>query len=267
MDHSIEVDEYHRLSVAYRDLAKLPANFQGCSSQLVSLDASHNELSTLEVLENCTKLETLILDNNALSSSCGIPHLPSLRYLSVNSNNIADLVTFVDTIKKNCPKLRWLSMLNNEACFYYFNTCTAAKYAQYRLYVIAQIKTLKVLDNTHITDDERCKAQAEGLKPSTEDCLCKKQPGDLHIQLSANNGMRNGDLLLLSARRGALDNMRRCHAGWDVLSDGSNVVRLRSHCRALKLANSEAEGQSRERRDAWCREIQLQQSRALSRAH
>ena len=83
----------------------------------------------------------------------------------MNSNNIADLVTFIDAIKKNCPKLRWLSMLNNEACFYYFNTCTAAKYAQYRLYVIAQIKTLKVLDNTHITDDERCKAQAEGLKP------------------------------------------------------------------------------------------------------
>ena len=79
MDHSIELDEYHRLSVAYRDLAKLPANFQGCAAQLVSLDASHNELSNLEVLENCTKLETLILDSNALSSSCGIPHLPSLR--------------------------------------------------------------------------------------------------------------------------------------------------------------------------------------------
>ena len=56
-------------------------------------------------------------------------------------------------------------------------------------------------------------------------------------------------------------------SGWDVLSDGSNVARLRSHCRALKLANSEAEGQSRERKDAWCREIQLQQSRVLSRAH
>ena len=51
------------------------------------------------------------------------------------------------------------------------------------------------------------------MSNSTEDCLCKKQPGDLHIQLSANSGMSNGDLLLLSARRGALDNMRRCHAG------------------------------------------------------
>ena len=55
-------------------------------------------------------------------------------------------------------------MLNNEACPNYFNNCTAAEYAEYRLYVIAHFKTLKVLDNTHITDKERNRAYAEGIK-------------------------------------------------------------------------------------------------------
>ena len=53
-------------------------------------------------------------------------------------------------------------MLNNEACLNDFNHCSAAEYAQQRLYVIARITTLRVLDGVHIADEERHRAEAEG---------------------------------------------------------------------------------------------------------
>ena len=161
MEHSWKIDEHQRLSLAYHDLAKLPPSFPIQASHIRSLDASHNRLTCLALLHNCMQLKTLILDENELGSSCGLPHLPSLRYLSVNGNEITDLVAFVNMIQQNCPNLKWLSMLNNDACAA-FSQCSVAECSPYRLYVIARIKTLTTLDVTHITERERCAAHAEG---------------------------------------------------------------------------------------------------------
>ena len=74
-----EPDGFQRLSVAYRDWATFPPQFQAAARQLRSLDASQNQLTSLSPLKNCAALETLIVDNNVLQSSCRIPCLPSLR--------------------------------------------------------------------------------------------------------------------------------------------------------------------------------------------
>ena len=71
-------DEHQRLSIAFLDLVSLPQKFDE-ASELRSLDASHNRLTDLQLLENCTQLETLILDNNLLPSACKLPSLPNLR--------------------------------------------------------------------------------------------------------------------------------------------------------------------------------------------
>ena len=86
------------------------------------------------------------------------------RYLSVNNNKISSLVTFVDLLKKQCPKLRWISMLNNDACPNYFNQGTVAEYNEYRLYLIAHLATLKIIDSLRITDKERERATREMLE-------------------------------------------------------------------------------------------------------
>ena len=84
-----------------------------------------------------------------------------LRYLSVNANRIADLDLFVAMLQGSCPRLQWLSMVNNKACPYLkVGKIAEYEYTEYRLRVVAKLKTLKVLDTSHIGAEERAKAQS-----------------------------------------------------------------------------------------------------------
>lgn len=49
---------------------------------------SYNNIETLKGLENFTRLEELILDNNKLGDSVKFPHLPKLKTLSINNNQV-----------------------------------------------------------------------------------------------------------------------------------------------------------------------------------
>jgi len=61
-----------------------------------------------------------------------LPSLPNLTTLWVNHNRISNLPIFVDHLASMAPRLRHLSMLNNEACPNYFNGGTLEQYTDYR---------------------------------------------------------------------------------------------------------------------------------------
>ena len=96
----------------------------------------------------------------------------------MNGNKFVDLVSFITMIKRCCPSLMWLSMLNDEACSNYFSQCSLHKFTPYRPYVIARIKTLKTLHNT---DEEWGRAQAEGLKYACLNPLCPSVCRCVHV--------------------------------------------------------------------------------------
>ncbi|KAK3566727.1 hypothetical protein QTP86_004463 [Hemibagrus guttatus] len=52
-----------------------------------------------------------------------------------------------------------LSMMNNEAAPSYFNGGSLTQYIDYRLYVISQIPSLEVLDDTEVQEKERAQAR------------------------------------------------------------------------------------------------------------
>jgi Leucine-rich repeat (LRR) protein len=86
----------------------------------------------LSPLRGLTNLETLVLDNNQLTSHCKLPPLPRLHTLWVNKNKISNLTAFIERVEQQAPNLKFLSMLGNEACPNYFNSGTPKQYKDYR---------------------------------------------------------------------------------------------------------------------------------------
>jgi Leucine-rich repeat (LRR) protein len=73
-----------------------------------------------------------VLDGNKLSSHSKIPRLPSLKTLWVNKNRIGNLSIFIDQLVDAVPNLRYLSMMNNDACPNFFNGGSLKQYQDYR---------------------------------------------------------------------------------------------------------------------------------------
>ncbi|XP_067037334.1 leucine-rich melanocyte differentiation-associated protein-like [Acropora muricata] len=153
--------EEGRISLAYRDLDEFPSDCHayGKIDDITVLDVSHNNLSNFHFLQDFKKLNTLILDNNKLTSHVNFPIIESLHTLWVNHNKITNLSSFVETIAKCFPHLRYFSMMNNEAAPSYFNGGTYYQYKDYRCYVISHLPSLTVLDDHAITEEEREEAR------------------------------------------------------------------------------------------------------------
>ena len=83
-------------------------------------------------LHDFEKLNSLILDNNNLNSHVKFPYLSSLETLWVNHNSIFNLSVFIEMVAKSFPKLKFLSMMDNQAAPSYFNGGTYAQYKDYR---------------------------------------------------------------------------------------------------------------------------------------
>jgi hypothetical protein len=77
-------------------------------------------------------LETLVLDGNRLTHQVRFPPLGRLQTLWVNRNAIGLLPTFIDRLAEAVPRLRFLSMLGNQACPNYLNGGTLKQYRDYR---------------------------------------------------------------------------------------------------------------------------------------
>ncbi|XP_060729558.1 leucine-rich melanocyte differentiation-associated protein [Tachysurus vachellii] len=150
-----------RLSFAYQSLLEIPydAIFKQRNT-LEVLDLSYNLLDeSPALLGELDKLSTLILDGNNYSSHVKFPYMPSLTTLWINKNKISNLPIIVEEICCKFPNIKILSMMNNEAAPSYFNGGSLTQYIDYRQYVISQIPSLEVLDDTEVQEKDRAQAR------------------------------------------------------------------------------------------------------------
>ncbi|MCJ8731624.1 hypothetical protein PDJAM_G00201620 [Pangasius djambal] len=157
-----------RLSFAYQSLLEIP--YDAILKQrdtLEVLDLSYNLLDEYPLihkrspalLAELDKLSTLILDGNNYSTHVKFPYMPSLTTLWINKNKISNLPIIVEEIRCKFPNIKILSMMNNEAAPSYFNGGSLTQYIDYRQYVISQIPSLEVLDDTEVQETERAQAR------------------------------------------------------------------------------------------------------------
>ncbi|XP_069137018.1 leucine-rich melanocyte differentiation-associated protein-like [Argopecten irradians] len=152
--------EWNRQNLAYQSLTEVPPELierDGCKT--AELDLTHNKISDLRFLVDYPHLKTLILDHNHIGSHVKIPSMNKLHTLWLNHNKISNLSTFVATLVKSCPNLRYLSMMNNEAAPSFFNGGTFQQYIDYRYFVISRLQKLDALDDKIIQENERAEAE------------------------------------------------------------------------------------------------------------
>ncbi|XP_062849231.1 leucine-rich melanocyte differentiation-associated protein [Trichomycterus rosablanca] len=149
-----------RLSFAYKGLMEIPYDtILEQRDTLEVLDLSYNLLEDPALLGKLEKLSTLILDGNNYSTHVKFPYMPSLTTLWINKNKISNLPIIVEEIRCKFPNIKILSMMNNEAAPSYFNGGSLTQYLDYRLYVISQIPSLLVLDDTEVQEKEQAQAR------------------------------------------------------------------------------------------------------------
>eukprot|EP00667_Euglena_gracilis_P014926 EG_transcript_15488 len=221
--NTVEADEHNRLSLAYQALTMVPQ----LPPDLVSLDLSHNHLTDVNGLEGCTKLETLIVDGNNLNANCHVPFLPNLRYLSLNHNKVTHLTPLVEALEQNCPKLRWLSLLGNEACPNSLSHVAGVEATEYRLLLLSRLKTLTAIDCTRVTDKERRRAESEAGKMRAgsvvEERRMKKVPSAAIFGSDDEESLGHGRTSPYEAGSPWLEVTPR-GANWDALSDEAGLI-------------------------------------------
>lgn len=145
-----------RVSCSGRELKDVPQPVSiAYASQAISLELSYNSLRSLKSIGKFVKLEELMADNNELENPLNLPSLPKLKVLSLNNNHITDLHEVIAEVKKSCPKIAFLSLLNNPACPSELNGCIEVEYDLYRQYVIKMLPGLNFLDSRRISHKER----------------------------------------------------------------------------------------------------------------
>jgi len=147
--------QMYQLSLAYRNLKSIHSDIvKEFSPYIKELDLSNNSISDITVLRDFQKLESLVLDNNDLTSHSKLPKLPKLRTFWVNRNKIANLALFVDKLVDALPQLQYLSMLNNEACPNFFNGGSLSQYKDCRYYVLSRMRNLVQFNDQIVTEEE-----------------------------------------------------------------------------------------------------------------
>eukprot|EP01104_Vermistella_antarctica_P002350 TRINITY_DN12618_c0_g1_i1.p1 TRINITY_DN12618_c0_g1~~TRINITY_DN12618_c0_g1_i1.p1 ORF type:complete len:264 (+),score=46.74 TRINITY_DN12618_c0_g1_i1:66-857(+) len=150
------------VNIRYRGLSEFPPDLKKkkkIGKAFITIDASHNKFRSLESIRGFDNLHTLLLDHNQISSTSRIPPLPSLEVLWLNHNQIANVTAFIDRLVPTAPRLRYLSILCNEACPNFFNGSSLKQYNDYRAYVISRLPGLTMLDAAEVTDQERADAK------------------------------------------------------------------------------------------------------------
>lgn len=126
----------------------------------------------MDFLKSFPDLEELNLDANDLDDTHTIfPKLSNLKTLMLNKNRLQDVYKLVDQLRSSYSSLEHLSLLGNEACPYRIlptngtssNTDTSIyaqnrvdeDYQRYRHLLIFRIPTLKFLDASEISPNER----------------------------------------------------------------------------------------------------------------
>ncbi|XP_048827498.1 uncharacterized protein LOC125705149 isoform X2 [Brienomyrus brachyistius] len=129
-----------QLSFAYQDLIEIPYDvILEQRDTLEVLDLSYNLLEeSPALLGELEKLATLILDCNNYNAHVKFPYLPSITTVCINRNRISNLPIFIEEVRRKFPNIRQ--------------------------YVISQIPTLEVLDDTEVQRAERLQAKKTYLR-------------------------------------------------------------------------------------------------------
>ena len=118
---------------------------------------------SLKNLDYFPNLDTLQLDRNGLKSISDLPKLSYLKTLWLNNNQLNDMARLVNVLKKQCPKLEYLSLLRNPICpDVYFEDSNESRYTRYRHTVLYNLPHLTYLDTTGVTIDEKQAAEKRG---------------------------------------------------------------------------------------------------------
>ncbi|KAL6052622.1 U2 snRNP complex subunit, variant 2 [Balamuthia mandrillaris] len=115
--------------------------------QFDTIDLSDNEIQLLENFPLLQRLKTLMLNNNrvfCLASSGLGESLPKLETLILTNNKLEKLED-LEALAQLAPSLRELSLLGNPV----------TRRPNYRLYLIAKLPRLKVLDFTRVKPQVR----------------------------------------------------------------------------------------------------------------
>lgn len=137
------------------DSTEIPGDLLRYSEVATSIDLSHNKIKEITDIGKFEKLEDLNLDNNDVGDETKIPTMPSLMTLCLNKNKLVDCEKLVRQLRENCPNLKHLSILGNEACPHPLLGYTEEEYQQRRRFIASNLPTLETLDFEEVTDDER----------------------------------------------------------------------------------------------------------------
>ncbi|KHN34237.1 U2 small nuclear ribonucleoprotein A' [Glycine soja] len=124
-------------------------NLGATEDQFDTIDLSDNEIVKLENVPYLNRLGTMLINNNRITRinpNIG-EFLPNLHTLVLTNNRIVNLVE-IDPLA-SLPKLHFLSLLDNNI----------TKKPNYRLYVINNLKSLRVLDFKKVKNKERLEAK------------------------------------------------------------------------------------------------------------
>jgi leucine-rich melanocyte differentiation-associated protein len=146
-----------QLSVVYMEYTDFPPYLvTRYAEEVTSLTLSGNRLEDMSNLSSFTRMETLLLDNNALTDTVQFPILPSVQTLWLNHNNFRNLALLLSKLQVSFPSLTYLSLLHNPACPSELEPERDENdYANYRLLVIHALPALTFLDASAVSADER----------------------------------------------------------------------------------------------------------------
>jgi hypothetical protein len=143
-------------------IADLPGEALGNAAALTELNVCFNELASLEGLEPFTSLETLIIDNNAVTSFAAMPAMPKLRTLWANNNELADASETLAVLALKAPGLTYLSLLGNPCTPNEFVGKSEQEYARHRIFVKHRLPALTMLDASKVSAHEAQQAKERG---------------------------------------------------------------------------------------------------------
>jgi len=147
--------------VGNQDLEEIPASLGEYGKNTKELAIRECKLSKVSNLNKFTELTSLVLDNNRIGDENEFHTIETLENLWLNNNNICYLDRFLNGIEGKYPRLKYLSLLKNPCCPNYFVGKGSNDYNKYRATVIGSIPTLKFLDASPVTVQERLAAEKQ----------------------------------------------------------------------------------------------------------
>ena len=128
-----------------------------------------SQITDLSNLRYFTKIETLVLDKNDLTTIVSCPVLHKVHTLWCNNNKVTDLDKFLTEICQRFPNLQYLSLMRNPVSIFDNESDELGQLShaseelmKYRLGVISKLPSLRMLDSVMVTNEEVATAKKVG---------------------------------------------------------------------------------------------------------